>query len=205
MAGTLALAGAALAAETGISGQGRFRPPAEATSLPPESPFSAQDLASGQVSFRIRWDDAATDRDASPWRGQYPGAIRQFTLRIGQTEVDLPLEQASFEVNDGADAPFREFVRIQVRHALGAHTLTVGWVTINERSKTDDLRGAAGQLHADRLPGGEQLLAIQPDGRFDRSLFVTLSSPTEARRFPIYLQTAAIETRPLAVGARAAQ
>ncbi len=192
----LAFTGSAFAADTGIIGTGSFKQPAADKTLPANSPFSAEDLASGQVSFAIRWDDTTPDRDPNPYRGVYAGSIRHFTVRIGSTEITLPVENAFIEVSDGADLSNREFVKLQASQEVGAYKLNVGWMSLNEIVKTGDLRGAAGRLASDAQPNGETLAAFQPAGRFDRSFFVTLSEIANPRSFPIYLQTSAVEIKP---------
>ena len=193
----LASASGAFAAETGIIGSGTFKPPAPASALASGSPFSAQDLASGQISFAARWDVLSPDRDADPYRGFYPGSISRLTVRIGATEISLPTDDTSVEVSDGAgNGPHREFVRLQASQLIGEYRLSVGWMTLNEVTKTGDLRGAAGLLSSDVLLNGVTLAGLQPEGRFDRSLFVILRSETDPRRFPIYLQTSAVEIKP---------
>lgn len=190
---TIAYAGNTLAAETGVTGQGSFRPPNAPITVPADSPFSAADLSSGRISFVIRWDTAAADRDPNLYRGSYAGAIKQFTVRIGATEIELAVNGAVIEVSDGGDVSHREFVKLQASQVLGAHTIKVGFMSLNEITKTGDLRGSAGRLAGDGLPNGEQLVAFQPTGRFDRGFFVTMNKNAEPRSFPIYLQTSDIE------------
>ncbi len=202
----LASAAGAFAADSGITGTGSFKPPGTAGALPSSSPFSVEDLASGQVSFAIRWDDAAPDRDPDPYRGFYPGAIRKFVVRIGATEIALPADDASIEVSDGGSSgSHQEFVKLQASQVIAGYRLSVGWMTLNEIVKTGDLRGTTGFLASDALPNGETLAALKPAGRFDRSLFVTLRAESEPRSFPIYLQTSAIEVKPVATAAGTAR
>lgn len=205
MVAAMAFSGGALAADTGVSGSGSFKPPAVNTALPANSPFSAQDLASGVVAFAIRWDDTAPDRDPNPYRGLYAGSIRQFSIRIGTTEIALPVDNAFIEVSDGGDVSSREFIKLQASQKFGAYTLIAGWMSLNEIVKTGDLRGAAGRLAGDAQPNGGSLTAFQPAGRFDRSFFVTLRADADPRDFPIYLQTSAVEIRPAAATSGAAR
>ncbi len=198
----LASAAGAFAADSGITGTGSFKPPGTSNALPSSSPFSAEDLASGQMSFAIRWDDATPDREADPYRGFYPGAIRKFVVRIGATEIALPIDDAVIEVSDGGGSgPHQEFVKLQASQLIGGYRLSVGWITLNEIVKTGDLRGTTGLLASDALPNGEALAALKPAGRFDRNLFVTLRAESEARSFPIYLQTSAIEVKSMPTAA----
>ncbi len=198
----LTSAAGAFAADSGITGTGSFKSPGAASALPSSSPFTTEDLATGLVSFAIRWDDASPDRDPDTYRGFYPSAIRKFTVRIGATEIELPADNAFIEVSDGGSSgPHREFVKLQASQLIGGYRLSVGWMTLNETVKTGDLRGTAGLLANDALPDGVTLAALQPAGRFDRSLFVTLRAETDSRSYPIYLQTSAIEIQPVTTAA----
>lgn len=198
---------AARAAESGVEGSGTFRWRPGEVVLPPDSPFSAADLASGKVSFAIRWDDQTTDREPDPTLGVYPGAVRQFVLRIGGKEVTLPVEASRVEVSDGGQgAAQRETLRVEGARRFGDYVLTVGWLQVNEGAPKADLRGAAGALATDRLPDAGAAAAFKASGPFDRCLYVTLRWPGGNPVYPIWVQTSSIEVRasamPIAGNAR---
>lgn len=186
----------ARAAETGVAGSGTFRWRPGEVALPPVSPFSAADLASGKLSFAIRWDDAATDRDPDPSLGVYPEAVRQFVLRIGDTQVTLPVETTRIEVSDGGQgAVQRETLRVEGSRRYGDYLLTVGWLQVNEVSTRSDLRGQAGALPGDRLPDAGTAVSFKAAGPFDRCVYVTLRWPGGNPVYPIWVQTSAIDVK----------
>jgi hypothetical protein len=68
------------AAEVKLSGGGTFKPPSaeQLAALPADLGFSRADLASGNWSFSVRYDDSIPDKDPDPYVARYLGAIRAF-------------------------------------------------------------------------------------------------------------------------------
>lgn len=191
-AAALAHPGVSFAAQFELAGSGQFKPPTaeQLARLPTDLPFTRSDLASGQWSFRVRYDDAAPDTDPDPLIGRYPGAVRAFRLVVGHTAVDLPVDQASLLVSDGgAGFANRESVRLQVLAALPAGLLRVSWVQINQPAAASDLRGTAGALASDALPPAAAMAALPVANAADRYLELRLDAPPTGSTPLLYLSS----------------
>ena len=183
------------AAEYLVTGAGSFKPQsaAQIAALPSDSPFSAADLASGSLSFSITWDDGVADSDPDPYSGVYPAAITQFLVKIGSTQIALPVGESQVRVSDGgAGAVYRESIRLQTTLAKPAYSLDAGWVLINEQPTTTDLRGAPGSLPSDAMPTADQMAGFGASGPNDKAFYLVLKTPGSDARPPIYINTSTI-------------
>jgi len=201
----LAAPGPARAAERALRGEAAFKAPAEAAieRLPAASPFTASDLRSGRLSFEIVYDEAAPDADPDVYTGRYPTAIRAFRVRIGATAVELPVTGAELRVSDGGfGLAHRESLQLLAAARHGDHDLRVGWVQLNQRAPTEDLRGAPGGIAGDAIPDARTVLAFPTSGEFDRVFFVRLDPVADPRRPSLYLSTSTVTVAPAAVASR---
>jgi hypothetical protein len=191
LAAGLALQPAA-AAEFDVSGSGSFKPltAEQLDSLPSGLPFSRADLASGRWSFTVRYDDGAADVDADPYAGRYAGAIRSFRVTVGDTTIELPATSAELLVSDGGGAARqRETIRLEAAAATAAGTLRAGWVQLHQKSRTDDLRGAAGLLAGDAMPAPPAIANLATASPFDRFFYVRIDAADGARKPQLYLSS----------------
>lgn len=204
-AAVLACTAPAVGAEHTLRGEARFEPPPAATLavLPAASPLSVADLRSGSLSFEIVYDDAERDADPDPYGGAYPGAIRRFRLRVGATTLELPSAGAELRVSDGGfGMAHRESVQMLAGARYGAWDLRVGWVRINQRASTEDLRGGPGSLRGDAIPDPAAMLSFATSGEFDHVFFVRLDPAGETRRPVLYLSTSTLTVAPAAPASR---
>jgi hypothetical protein len=195
----------AVGAERALRGEARFEPPPAAAlaALPAASPLSAADLRSGHLSFEIVYDDAARDADPDPYGGVYPGAIRAFRVRVGATTLELPAAGAELRVSDGGfGMAHRESVQMLAVARHGGWDLRVGWVRINQRASTEDLRGRPGSLHGDAIPEPGAMLAFATSGEFDHVVFMRLDPAGETRRPALYLSTSTLTVAPATPASR---
>jgi hypothetical protein len=198
-------AGPAVAAERVVRGEASFRVPAESAiaRLPAASPIPAADLRSGTLSFEIRYDDGAPDAEPDAFGGRYPTAIRAFRVRIGATTIELPPAGAELRVSDGGfGLAHRESLQMTAAARHGDHDLRVGWVQLNQRAATEDLRGAAGAIAGDAIPEARTVLAFPTSGEFDRVFFVRLDPVADPRRPALYLSTSTFSVAPAADASR---
>ncbi|MFZ4758067.1 MAG: hypothetical protein ACOYLX_07860 [Burkholderiaceae bacterium] len=198
-------AGPAEAAERVLRGEATFKAPAEAViaRLPAGSPIPIADLRSGTLSFEIVYDDAAPDAEPDAYGGRYPTAIRGYRVRIGSTTLELPSTGTELRVSDGGfGLTYRESVQLLATARHGDHDLRVGWVQINQRASTEDLRGPAGAIAGDAIPDPRTLVAFPTSGEFDRVFFVRLDPVTDPRRPALYLSTSTMTVAPATLGSR---
>lgn len=168
---SVTLAGTTYAADIQLTGTGSFKPPtpAQLATLPQDLGFSRSDLASGQWSFSVRYDDSSPDGDPDPLTGRYSGAIRAFRLVLGSTTVDFPVAQAQILVSDGGGGfPNRESVRVEAKSMLPSGVLRFSWIQVNQQASGIDLRGAAGVLSSDALPPVSMVANLTTASPFDR-------------------------------------
>jgi len=178
--GSLGAARASAGAEVDLSGSGRFKP-ASIQSIQDSAsvlPFSPADLASGTWSFLMHYDDQAADVDPDPYVGRYAGAIRVFRVTIGNTTVELPTQRAELLVSDGGEGfRNRESIRFAATTATAAgRTLTAGWIELNQKTATEDLRGAHGLLTSDRLPDAQTIASFGSSNPFDRFFLLRIDA-----------------------------
>ncbi|MCL5741122.1 MAG: hypothetical protein M1430_09870, partial [Betaproteobacteria bacterium] len=176
------------AAEILLSGSGSFKPPSteQLAALPPYLGFSRADLASGNWSFSVRYDDSTRDADPDPSVGRYIGSIRAFRLVIGNTSMDLPIDQAQLVVSDGGGGfPNRESIQLTTTALIPSGLLRLSWIQVNQQPKGADLRGAAGVLPRDsagsrrmHVPSVKQGLCPHRVSR--KRLYATRTTPNEA-------------------------
>jgi hypothetical protein len=201
----IAAADPAGAAERALRGEATFKAPTEAAimRLPASSPIPAADLRSGTLSFEIVYDDAAPDAEPDVYGGRYPSAIRAYRVRIGATTVEMPPAGAELRVSDGGfGLAHRESLQLLAAVRYGDHDLRVGWVRINQRAPTEDLRGAPGAIAGDAIPDARTLVAFPTSGEFDRVFFVRLDPVADPRRPALYLSTSTMTVAPAPVGSR---
>lgn len=195
-----------IAAERAVHGEARFDPPAAATlaALPQGSPLSAADLASGRLSFEIVYDDAARDTDPDRYAGVYPDAIRAYRVRIGSAVLELPAATAALRVSDGGfGKAHRESIELLAGAWHGAWNLRVGWVRINQRATTEDLRGEPGSIPGDAIPDPVAMRSFQTSGAFDHVFFVRLDAAGgDLRRPVLYLSTSTLTVAPATAARR---
>lgn len=193
-------ASVALAADHALRGEAPFRVPAAEmlAGLPADAPISADDLRSGRLTFDIVYDDQARDADPDRHVGRYPAAVRSFRVRIGATSFDLPPQRSEWRVSDGgAGMNHRESVQLHGSLAHGRYLLQAGWIQLNQRAPDIDLRGSAGALAGDGLPGPDALLGFAASSPFDRVFYLRLDplsagdAGTPARPL-LYLSTSSL-------------
>ena len=161
------------AAEIKLSGSGTFKPPKaeQLAALPADLGFSQHDLASGNWSFSVRYEDGTPDAESDPHVGRYVAAIRSMRLVVGGTTLDLPVDQATLVVSDGGGGyANRESVRVEVKTAMPAGLLRLSWVQVNQESKGTELRGSAGVLPSDAMPPSSAVANLAAANPFDRFL-----------------------------------
>lgn len=201
----IAAANPAGAAERALRGEATFKAPAEAAiaRLPATSPIQAADLRSGTLSFEIVYDDAAADAEPDAYGGRYPSAIRAYRVKIGATTLELPAAGTELRVSDGGfGLAHRESLQLLAVARHGDHDLRVGWVQINQRASTEDLRGAPGAIASDAIPDASTVAAFPSSGEFDRVFFVRLDQVADPRRPALYLSTSTMTVAPAPVGSR---
>jgi len=182
------------AAEINLSGTGTFKPPSaeQLASLPADLAFTRADLASGQWSFVVRYEDRTSDADSDPYAGRYLGAIRAFRLTVGSTTIEMPVDQAELSVSDGGfGSPHRESIRLEAKSLAPYGALRVGWIQLNQRSRSDDLRGAVGALSSDAMPAPSTIANFAASSPFDRFLQLRIDRPGEARPL-LYLSSSRV-------------
>jgi len=168
---SVVLTGTSQAADIQLAGVGSFKPPtpAQLATLPQDLGFSRSDLASGQWSFSVRYDDSSPDGDPDPLTGRYRGAIRAFRLVLGGTSIDFPVTQAQILVSDGGGGfPNRESVRVEAKSVLPSGILRFSWIQVNQLPSGIDLRGAAGVLSSDALPTASMVANLNTANPYDR-------------------------------------
>jgi hypothetical protein len=183
------------AAEINLTGTGTFKAPSaeQLASLPADLAFSRTDLASGHWSFVVRYDDHTSDADPDPYGGRYLGAIRVFRLTVGSTTVELPVDQAELWVSDGGfGAPHRESIRLEAKSLAPYGVLRVGWIQLNQRSRSDDLRGATGALSSDAMPAPPTVANLATSSPFDRYLQLRIDRPGDESRPLLYLSSSKV-------------
>ena len=181
-----------VAAEVLLSGSGSFKPPSaeQLAALPAGMGFSRTDLASGNWSFSVRYDDSIPDADPDPYVGRYVGAIRAFRLVIGSTTVDFPVDQAEMVVSDGGGGfPNRESIRLEAKALISSGLLRLNWIQVNQQPKGADLRGPAGLLPSDALPAYPMVANLATASPFDRFLELRIDRPGGESRPLLYLSS----------------
>ena len=180
------------AAEIQLSGSGTFRPPSaeQLAVLPTDLGFSRSDLASGKWSFSVRYTDSVQDTDPDPLIGRYARSIRAYRLVIGNTAVDLPVDQGHIIVSDGGGGfQNRESVRVETTALLPAGRLRLSWVQINQQTQGIDLRGTVGSLTSDALPAYAALAQLAAASPFDRFLELRIDRPGADSKPLLYLSS----------------
>ncbi|CAN7366983.1 hypothetical protein [Variovorax sp. LjRoot178] len=180
------------AAEVKLSGSGTFKPPKaeQLAALPADLGFSQSDLASGNWSFSVRYEDSTPDAEPDPYAGRYAGAIRSFRLVIGSTTLDLPVDQAAIVVSDGGDGfPNRESIRVEAKALMPPGLLRLSWVQVNQQPKGTDLRGPAGVLPSDAMAPYSMVANLATANPFDRFLELRIDRPGGDPRPLLYLSS----------------
>ncbi len=193
---------AANAAEVELLGTGTFMPfSAERLArVPATLPFSAGDLASGNLSFAIRYDDRSADSDPDPYVGRHIGAIRAVRLTVGSKTLELPVQQTEIVVSDGGlGFPERESIRLQATAKLTHGVMQFSWTQVRQTPTRMDLRGATGAIASDAMPAPALVAHLPTDRPFDRFFLVRVDAPDQARPL-LYLSssTLSVSARPLA-------
>jgi hypothetical protein len=192
------------AAEIDLSGSGMFKPPSEEqlAGLPADLAFTRTDLASGKWSFFVRYEDRTGDADADPFVGRYVGAIRAFRVTVGSTTVDLPVDQAELAISDGGlGFAHRESIRLAARSVAPYGLLRVDWVQLNQRARSDDLRGAGGALSSDSMPMPSTIANLATSSAFDRYLQLRIDRPGDSRPL-LYLSSSKLSVTAGSAAAR---
>jgi hypothetical protein len=195
LAAALGFARASAAAEIGLSGTGTFKTPAaeQLARLPADAPFSRADLESGRWSFSVRYADQTTDADPDPYLGRYVGAIQEFRITIGGSTITFAPDQVELSVSDGGSAQRnREAIRIEGRSVDSADVVRAGWVQVNQRPTSEDLRGAAGVLASDAMPAPAQLARLATSSAFDRFFYVRIDGPGATAQPLLFLSASTI-------------
>ena len=172
------------AAEVEIVGTGSFKPlPSERLArLPQGAAFSQNDLSSGALSFRVRYEDSTSDTDPDFYVGRYGRAIRSVQLTVGSTTIALPPENAELLVSDGGlGFPDRESVRVKSWLTTPAGVVRFSWIQGNQSPDGKDLRGAPGSLPGDALPAHAVLGNLTTSSRFDKFIVLELSATADAQ------------------------
>jgi len=183
---------ASAAAEIQLSGNGTFKPPSveQLAALPGDLAFSRSDLASGRWSFTVRYDDGVRDTDPDPRVGRYAGAIRAYRIVIGNSVMDLPVDQACIVVSDGGGGiANRESIRVETSALLPAGRLRLSWVQVNQQAKGNDLSGPVGSLTGDALPTYSAIAHLATANAFDRFLELRIDRPGEDSKPLLYLSS----------------
>ncbi len=180
----LASAMPSAATEVEIAGAGSFKPLSSdrLARLPQGAAFSQADLASGALSFRVRYENSAPDADPDFYVGRYDRAVRAVQLTVGATTIALPPENVELVVSDGGlGFPDRESVRVKSWLATPAGVVRFSWVQSNQAADRKDLRGAPGSLSSDALPEHSVLANLATSSRFDKFIVFELSAPTDVQ------------------------
>jgi len=189
----IAMARTSAAAEITLSGKGTFKPPSaeQLASLPADLGFSRSDLASGNWSFFVRYDDSTPGAaPAPPNAARYAGAIHAFRLVIGSATVNLPVDQAEIVISDGGgNATNRELIRVETKAAMPSGVLRLRWVQVNQQAKNVDLRGPAGLLASAALPPYTVVANLAPASPYDRFLELRVDHPAGDPRPLLYLNS----------------
>ena len=186
------------AAEILLSGSGTFNPPKaeQLALLPADMPFSKSDLATGNWSFSVRYEDGTPDAESDPHVGRYAAAVSGFRLVIGATTLDLPVDQAALVVSDGGSGfPHRESIRVEAKAPTPSGLLRLSWVQLSQQSKGTDLRGPAGVLPSDALPPAAMVAGMPTTSPFDRFLELRIDSPTGDPRPLLYLSSSKLSVK----------
>jgi hypothetical protein len=190
LAGVLAFGLAAAlpcaATEVELVGTGTFKPLAadRLSRLPQGAAFTQQDLASGTLSFRVRYDDGTPDADPDFYVGRYGRAIRAMQVTVGSTTIAVPVENVELLVSDGGlGFSDRESVSVKTWLATPSGVVRFSWVQSNQAVDYKDLRGAPGSLSGDALPPPSVLANLRTSSRFDR--FVVLDLGAAASTQPL--------------------
>ncbi len=181
-----------VAAEVVVSGSGSFKPPSatQLAPLPDDSCFSRADLASGKWSLSVRYDDSMTDSNPDPYSGRYVGAFHVFSLVVGGTTVNFPVDQAQILVSDGGGGfPNRESIRLEATTSTSCGLVHLSWIQINQQPQGTDLRGPAGVLASDALPPYAKVANLPTTSPFDRYLELRIDNPGDGSRPLLYLSS----------------
>jgi hypothetical protein len=176
------------AAEIKLSGSGTFKPPKaeQLAALPADLGISQQDLASGNWSFSVRYEDGTPDAVSDPHLGRYAAAVRSMRLIVGDTTLDLPVDQAAILVSDGAGGySNRESIRVEVKAAMPVGLLRLSWVQVNQQPKGTQLRGPAGVLPSDAMPPSSTIANLAAANLFDRFLELRIDRPPGGDPLPL--------------------
>jgi len=176
------------AAEILLSGSGTFKPLSaeQLAVLPGDVGFSRSDLASGRWSFAVRYDDGAPDSDSDPLVGRYARAIHAYRIVVGDTVVDLPVDQAYIVVSDGGGGfQNRESLRVETTSLVPSGQLHLSWVQVNQQPKGTDLRGGVGSLISDALPPYSAVARLATASPFDRFLELRIDRPGAVESKPL--------------------
>lgn len=180
------------AAEINLSGMGTFKPPSaeQLAALPADLGFSRSDLASGNWSFFVRYDDSTPGATSAPYVGRYAGAIRAFRLVIGSATVNLPVDQAEIVISDGGGSfSNRESIRVETKAAMPSGILRLSWVQVNQQAKGVDLRGPVGLLPSVALPPYAVVANLATASPYDRFLELRVDHPGGDPRPLLYLSS----------------
>jgi hypothetical protein len=180
------------AAEINLSGKGTFKPPSaeQLAALPADLGFSRSDLASGNWSFFVRYDDSVPGAASAPYVGRYAGTIRAFRLVIGSATVNLPVDQAEIVISDGgASFANRESIRVEAKAAMPSGILRLSWVEVNQQVKGVDLRGPTGLLPSVQLPPYAMVANLPTVSPYDRFLELRVDRPGGDPRPLLYLSS----------------
>lgn len=122
---------------------------------------------------------------------------------IARLPATSPIQAAELRVSDGGfGLAHRESLQLLAVARHGDHDLRVGWVQINQRASTEDLRGAPGAIASDAIPDASTVAAFPSSGEFDRVFFVRLDPVADPRRPALYLSTSTMTVAPAPVGSR---
>lgn len=180
------------AAEINLSGKGTFKPPSaeQLAALPADLGFSRSDLASGNWSFFVRYDDSTPGATSAPYVGRYAEAIRAFRLVIGSATVNLPVDQAEIVISDGGGSfANRESIRVETKASMPSGILRLSWVQVNQQAKGVALRGPAGLLPSVALPPYATVANLATASPYDRFLELRVDRPGGDPRPLLYLSS----------------
>ncbi len=171
-----------------------FKPltPDRLAKLPQGAVFSAADLSSGALSFRVRYEDSTQDTDPDFYVGRFDRAVREVQLTVGSTTIALPAENVELVVSDGGlGFPERESVRVKSWLATPSGIVRFSWIQSNQASDRKDLRGAPGSLAGDALPEQTVFANLAATNRFDKFVVLELSAPAQALPL-VYVSTSKV-------------
>ncbi|TAM46395.1 MAG: hypothetical protein EPN61_05375 [Burkholderiaceae bacterium] len=189
---SLAMPQTSVAAEMVVSGSGSFKPPSaqQLAPLPDDSCLSRADLASGKWSFSVRYNDSMTDSNPDPYLGRYGGAFHAFSLVLGGTTINFPVDQALILVSDGGGGfPNRESIRLEATTSMPCGLVHLSWIQINQQPQGTDLRGPAGVLASDALPPYAKIANLPVTSPFDRYLELRIDSRGVSSQPLLYLSS----------------